>query len=77
MQFKIIGEIEKMETIAVGRGIRELARLYETYGAGHWRKRKGVATVELAGGVIRVAEIHWYEANGIGRKEFKIKRFLG
>ena len=76
MTFEIISEIEGIETFAVGRSIRELPRLQKIYGKGRWRKRKGFATVRLPSGVERQAEIHWYEATGIGRKEFKIKRFL-
>jgi len=74
--FRILGEITDVETIATGSGIRELARLRRRYGRGRWRKRKGTAQVELAGGVIRIAELHWYEAAGIGQREFKIKRYL-
>jgi hypothetical protein len=77
MQFKIIGEIKEPQTIAAGLGIRVLARLRQQYGDGRWRKRKGVATVELGNGEIRSAEIHWYEATGIGKREFKIKHILG
>lgn len=76
MSFEIIGEIENSETFAVGTSIRELPRLLKIYGKGRWRKRKGFAMVLLPGGEERRAEIHWYEASGIGRKEFKIKRFL-
>ncbi len=76
MHFKIIGEITNIETFAVGRSIRELARLNKSYGKGRWRKRKGIATVQLADGSKRPAEIHWYEAFGIGRKEPKIKHYL-
>ena len=76
MYFRILGEITDVETIATGSGIRELARLRRRYGRGRWRKRKGTAQVELAGGVIRLAELHWYEATGIGQREFKIKRYL-
>ena len=76
MTFEIIGEIEAIETFAAGRYIRELPRLQKIYGKGRWRKRKGFAMVRLPSGVERRAEIHWYEATGIGRKEFKIKRFL-
>jgi len=74
--FRILGEITDVETIATGSGIRELARVRRRYGRGRWRKRKGTAQVELAGGVIRLAELHWYEAAGIGQHEFKIKRYL-
>jgi hypothetical protein len=76
MHFKIIGEITNVETFAVGSGIRELPRLRRIYGKGRWRKRKGIAQVQLSDGSIRLAEIHWYEATGIGKKEFKIKRYL-
>jgi len=76
MQFEIIGKIEQQETFATGKGIRELSRLQKIYGKGKWRKRKGVAQVKLANGSILLAELHWYEATGIGKKEFKIKRYL-
>jgi hypothetical protein len=76
MHFRVIGQIEQIETFAVGSGIRELARLRKIYGRGRWRKRKGVATVRLTDGTIRLAELHWYEATGIGRKELKLKRYL-
>jgi hypothetical protein len=76
MPFEIIGEITAVETIATAHAIREIARLRRVYGPGRWRKRKGDATVRLADGALRKAEVHWYEATGIGRKEVKIKRFL-
>ena len=76
MAFEIVGEITDVETFASGRGIRELARLNRVYGRGRWRKRKGNATVRLPDGAERLAELHWYEASGIGRKELKIKRYL-
>ena len=76
MDFSVIGEIADIETFAVGRGIREGRRLQRRFGKGRWRKRKGRARVRLADGTIRDAEVHWYEATGIGRKELKIKRYL-
>jgi hypothetical protein len=76
MQFEIIGAIDDEETFATGNGIRELSRLQKIYGKGKWRKRKGIAEVRLADGSIVRAELHWYEATGIGKKEFKIKRYL-
>ena len=76
MYFEIIGELSAVETIAAGSGIRELARLRKRYGRGRWRKRKGVARVRLPSGEIVRAELHWYEATGIGKREFKIKQFL-
>ena len=76
MPFEIIGTIENIETIAIGRRIREIQRLRKQYGPGRWRKLKGIANIYLTNGSIRRAEIHWYEAHGIGRKKMKIKRFL-
>jgi hypothetical protein len=76
MTFEILGEISEIETFAAGSAIREVARLRRIYGRGRWRKRKGVARVRLSDGSVHVAEIHWYEAAGIGRKEFKIKHLL-
>ena len=76
MHFQIIGSISEVETIATSSGIREIARLRKRYGRGRWRKRKGIADVRLSSGEIVRAEIHWYEATGIGRKEFKIKILL-
>jgi len=76
VDFAVIGDIEDVETFAVGRTIRERGRLQKRYGKGRWRKRKGRAKVRLSDGTIRDAEIHWYEATGIGRKELKIKRYL-
>jgi hypothetical protein len=73
MHFRIIGEIRDIETIAVGSRIRELRRLRKVYGAGRWRKLKGVTPVRFSDGTIKEAEVHWYEASGIGKKEFKIK----
>jgi hypothetical protein len=76
MQFDIISDITDVETIAINRGIRELPRLRKYYGAGRWRKRKGIAIVRFSDSTTRTVELHWYEATGIGRKEYKIKRFL-
>ena len=76
MDFEILGDVAALETIATGRGIRDLARLQRNYGKGRWRKLKGSARIRLRNGDVRVAEIHWYEAHGIGRREFKRKRYL-
>jgi len=73
MDFEIIGQLTSVTTIASGTGVRDRARLNRVYGRGRWRKRKGVASVRLPDRRIRLAEIHWYEAHGIGRKELKIK----
>ena len=78
MDFEIIGDITNIHPIARGTGVRDRARLNKIYGQGRWRKLKGSARVRLLDGSIRFAEIHWYEAHGIGRKEFKLKLpFLG
>lgn len=76
MQFELLGPITQVETFAVGSRIREIARLRKFYGTGRWRKRKGIARICLSDGSIHLAEIHWYEATGIGRKEYKIKRLF-
>lgn len=76
MYFEIIGDITHAETFAIGTSIREVARLRKRYGRGRWRKRKGIARVRLEDGAIRQAEVHWYEAHGIGRRDFKIKHFI-
>jgi hypothetical protein len=76
MTFEILGEISEIETFAAGSAIREVARLRRIYGRGRWRKRKGAARIRLSDGSVHVAEIHWYEAAGIGRKEFEIKHLL-
>jgi hypothetical protein len=76
MDFEIISEITSIETIAVGKAIRELARLRKSYGPGRWRKLKGVATIRRSNGSIRRAELHWYEAHGIGPREYKRKHYL-
>jgi len=72
--FEIISDITETETIAVGNAIREINRLKRSYDSERWRKMKGKATIRLSGGIICKAELHWYEAHGIGRKDMKIKR---
>ena len=76
MHFTLVGEITQVETFAIGSGISEVARLRKLYGRGRWRKRKGVAKVRLEDGSVHFAEIHWYEATGIGKREFRIKQFV-
>ena len=76
MKYRVVGKIRQQRTFATGSGIREIERLRRTYGKGRWRKRKGIADVEFEDGTVRTAEVHWYEATGIGRKEVKIKYFL-
>ena len=76
MDFEILGEITVPETIASGRGIRDLRRLHKAYGKGRWRKMKGSARIRLRNGDVRLAELHWYEAHGIGKREVKRKRYL-
>lgn len=74
--FEIIGEISDIETIAIGNAIRDLPRLQKVYGPGRWRKLKGIALVRLSNGKLRRAELHWYEAHGMSKKEIKRKRYL-
>jgi len=74
--FEVLGEIWGVETIAVGREIRELPALVRLYGLARWRKRKGFARVRLSDGTVQLAELHWYEAHGIGKKKLKLKKIL-
>ena len=76
MDFELVSELTGIEVIAVGRGIRNLKRLRRLYGPGRWRKMKAIARVRLSNGEVRLVELHWYEAHGIGKKEFKRKRNL-
>ncbi len=76
MRFEILSEIADVETSAAGNGIRDISRLRKAYGPGLWRKRKGIGQVRLPDGNIQLAEIHWYEAHSIGRREYKIKQLL-
>ena len=73
MYFEISGSIQEIETVAKGPGVRARKWLNQRYGRHYRRKMKGVATVKLKGGRMRLAEVHWYEAHGAGKKEFKIK----
>ena len=76
MHFEIVGRITNIEIIAVGSRISILSFLRKRYGKGRWRKLKGTATVQLSDGTVRFAEVHWFEAHGIGKKKMRIKRFL-
>jgi hypothetical protein len=76
MEFQIVGAVTNIETIAEGAGIRDLAMLRKRYGLGKWRKKKGIAAVRLPDGTTAMAEIHWYEAHGIGKVKLKIKEWL-
>ncbi|MBA3531865.1 MAG: hypothetical protein H0T73_08100 [Ardenticatenales bacterium] len=76
MDFEIVGSITDIEIIAIGTSIRELPDLQKRFGQGRWRKLKGVALVRLSDGIVHSAELHWYEAHGLGRHRVKIKRFL-
>lgn len=74
MEIEVVSEITGIELIASGREIRDLARLRRIYGAGRWRKLKGLALIRIVRtGEIRREELHWYEAHGIGKREIKIK----
>jgi len=74
--FEILGEIRNVEIVAAGAGVHLRRYLERVYGKGRWRKMKGTATVRLADDTVCDAEIHWFEAHGIGRKDFKIKRAI-
>jgi hypothetical protein len=76
MDFEVVGPLQGVETFARDSGIRETRRLRRVYGEGRWRKRKGIGQIRFDDGTTRLAEVHWYEATGIGRKELKIKRYL-
>lgn len=76
MKFEVVGAIEQVETIAAGPGVNVRSFLRKAYGRGRWRKRKSIATVRLSNGTLRLVELHWYEAHGIGRRDFKIKDYL-
>jgi hypothetical protein len=76
MNFEVIGKITEIETIAVGGNIRLLPVLRKRFGRGRWRKLKGIAQVRLRDGTIRLAEIHWFEAHGIGKRLMRVKRYL-
>ena len=76
MYFEVVGDIADVETIAVGRSVKIRQILIKRYGTGRWRKLKGTALVKLADGTVRRAEIHWFEAHGVGRRKLRIKRFL-
>ncbi len=77
MHFEVVGKIEQIEIIAIGGKIRDIMRLRKQYGHGRWRKLKGIADVRLQNGNLVKAELHWYEAHGIGKKKMKIKNILG
>jgi hypothetical protein len=77
MKFEIISKISSIRTIAVGNSIRELDRLKKDYGSGRWRKLAGIATVRFENGEVTTAEIHWYEAHGIGKRDIRVKKELG
>ena len=76
MNFTLIGKTEAIETVAEGSDIREINRLRKVYGEGNWKKKKGFAIIRLENGETCRAEVHWYEAHGIGKMEHKIKRLL-
>ena len=76
MKFEIVGDISEVETIASGRGVKIRSLLNKDHGRGRWRKLKGEATVRLANGKLRRVELYWYEAHGVGKRDFKIKKYL-
>lgn len=65
MKPRLVSDISDVEVIAIGKSIREHNRLRKMYGPG-----------QISDGTAHLAELHWYEAHGIGKKEIKIKRIL-
>jgi hypothetical protein len=76
MKFELVGPIANAEVIAAGPGVRVRSYLRKAYGQGPWRKMKGTATIRLSNGALRVVELHWYEAHGVGQRDMKIKRYV-
>jgi hypothetical protein len=76
MKFELVGSIANAEVIAAGPGVRVRSYLQKAYGHARWRKMKGIATIRLPNGALRTAELHWYEAHGMGRRDLKIKRYV-
>ncbi len=76
MPFEILSEITDIQTIAIGGRIRDIMRLRRQFGMANWKKLKGSVTIRLQSGRICLAEIHWYEAHGKGKKKLKIKKII-
>ena len=74
-KLNIVSEITEIDIIAVNTSIRDLARLRKQYGGNRWRKLKGKAYVIKDGRPV-LAEVHWYECAGIGRREERVKFYL-
>ena len=74
---EILSEIQNKEVIAKGTSVKIRKRLEKFYGQGNWRKMKGIAKVRLSDGSVKLAEIHWFEAHGIGKKNIKVKYYVG
>jgi len=74
--FELIGDLREIKIIAVNLSIHELQRLKNQFGGRRWRKLKGMGLVQFPNGEVRRAELHWYEAHGIGRRKMKVKRIL-
>ena len=74
--FELLSGITNIETIAVNLSIRERDKLKARFGGRRWRKLKGVALIRFPNDEVRRAELHWYEAHGVGRRKMKVKRVL-
>lgn len=72
----LLGDIWNVVRIARGVSVRQRQKLKRKYGNGKWRKLKSIALVQAPDGSIFTAELHWFEAHGIGKKEIKVKRPL-
>ncbi len=74
--------ISQVEVFA-GKGTRNklrpavVAGLSKRYGGRprDWKHVKGLGTIEAEGHFV-TAEVHWFEERGVGRVEFKVKRWL-
>jgi len=73
---EILGAIHNREVIAEGSSVKIRKRLEKLYGRGNWKKMKGIAEVQLSDGAVTRAEIHWFEAHGIGKRNIKVKHYL-
>lgn len=77
MNPEILSPITEIETVTEGKRIRILKYLKKRYGGQHWKKKKRVALVkDPYSGLPRRAEVHWFEAHGVGKVEIKRKRWL-
>ena len=71
-------------TIASGNGIKDIKRLIRDYPmqngektkAEDWKKMRGTARIKTKDGLLKIAEVHYYQGKNIGKIEFKVKRWI-